>query len=551
MPKYNDITIGIYGIKDVNNLTHSTISHDHGIAIIENGKITHNLELERVDRCKHSSNMEDYIYNLLKEKKILNKDINIVFVDNILGRAFVNNSGNIRFEAPLIRKLREKIETGRIWWLNTNKKAFILNHELAHIGSCLPFFGHFKENSLLIHFDGGASMSNFSAWVFKNNKLQNVEYSWKLKWLSSLFNANALTFAIVNAKPKDLNSVPGKFMGFASYGRYNEDIEQWLIDNDFFNNIWGNKSLFFKSLKEKFNVNLSFFNQKDSFIQDIAKTIHHIFVRDSFKEFVRLQKTTNTDYLYYSGGSALNIVLNTKILNSNIFKEVFIPPCCNDSGLAIGAASFFEWSLKNKIDIHSPFLNNWNIEDYKCNYTKDTIRKISDFLANKKTVGVINGYAEVGPRALGNRSIICLASSKELANTVSMKLKKREWYRPVAPIMLEKNTKYFTGLNNINHLSKFMLLDFKILKNRRNELEGAVHSNGNARIQTIFNRQQNPFIYDLLSYLDDCFGIKALINTSFNTRGEPIVHTHNDAVKSAMSMGINILVSNGKIIELN
>lgn len=551
MSECNDITVGIYGIKDINNTNIATISHDHSISIIKNGNVIYNLELERLDRNKHSNSMEIWLYSLLKEKKLLNENINIIFVDNILGRSFINNLGNIRFEAPLIKTLQSNIETGRLWWLNTEKEAFVLNHELAHIGSCLPFFGDFKNNSLLIHFDGGASKSNFSAWIYSDNKLQNIEYHWKLKWLSSLFNANALTFALVNAKPSEQNSVPGKFMGFASYGKYNSNIEQWLIKNNFFENIWSNKNIFFTSLKDTFNINLTFFDQKNNFIQDIASTIHHIFVRESFKNFIKLQKETKTDYLYYSGGSALNIVLNTKIIEANIFKQVFIPPCCNDSGLSIGAASFFEWSIKRNINIHSPFLNNWNIEDYKLNYDIDTIKKVSEFIIAEKIIGISNGFGETGPRALGNRSLICLASSTKLRDTISIKFKKREWYRPVAPIMLERNTKYFTGLNKINHLSKFMLLDFKIKQEKRKEIEGAIHINGNARIQTIFDKEQNPFIYDLLNYLDERFNIKALINTSFNTKGEPIVHSKDDAIKSAKNMGLDILIFNGDIININ
>ena len=79
----------------------------------------------------------------------------------------------------------------------------MLNHELAHIYTCVPFFGRFNENSLLVHFDGGASLSNFSAWTYKSNDLKKVESHWDLKYLSSLFNANALSFAIIGAKEFD------------------------------------------------------------------------------------------------------------------------------------------------------------------------------------------------------------------------------------------------------------------------------------------------------------------------------------------------------------
>jgi carbamoyltransferase len=91
-----------------------------------------------------------------------------------------------------------------------------------------------------------------------------------------------------------------------------------------------------------------------------------------------------------------------------------------------------------------------------------------------------------------------------------------------------------------------MLLDFTVVPEKRKELEGAVHAGGTARFQTIFEKEENPFIYDLLSYLDHYFGVKALINTSFNTRGEPMVHTENDAIRAAEKMKLDGVVINGK-----
>lgn len=547
MTSESPFTIGIYGIQDINNSNIPTISHDHGICIMQDGKVLFNIQLERLNREKHSDAMPSLLYTLLKEKKLLNKKCELVFVDNVLGRSFINKEGNIRFEAPLSEVLHNSYEKGRLWWLDVSKKAFVLNHELAHIASCLPFYGSFKNNSILIHFDGGASMSNFSVWTYNNNGLKNLEWNWKLKRLSSLFNANALTFAMVKAKTFDLNSVPGKFMGFASYGTYNEDIEKWLEKHDFFENIWSKKQQFFKAVKEQFGIIINSIDQHNKVIQDIAATIHHIFVRDTFTEIKRLKELTKAEYLYYSGGSALNIVLNTKIVESDLFSKVFIPPCCNDSGLAIGAAAFFEWANNHKIDVTNTYLNNWNIEDYKTTYSQETLEQVADLIYAGKIIGICNEQAEVGPRALGNRSIISLALSKKLAEKVSMEHKKREWYRPVAPIMLEKNSKYFTGLDTIDHLSKFMLLDFNILNNKRKEIEGAVHVDGTSRIQTIASKQENSFMYDLLSLLDKKYGIKALINTSFNIKGEPIVHTINDALLSAKNMKLNAVVLNGTL----
>lgn len=540
-------TIGLYGIQDINNSNTPTISHDHGIAVMKNGKITLSSHLERLNRNKHSADMAGALYRLLKEKKLFSEKCNYVFVDNILGNSFINTEGNIRFEGPLNNKLNTHPEKGRFWLLDKPGDGYLINHELAHLGSCLPFYGNFIENSLLVHFDGGASLSNFSAWLYQNKELKPIEYNWDMKWLSSLYNANALVFAMVNARQIHLNSVPGKFMGFASFGTYSEEIEHWLRENNFFSSIWKTKRDFFNKVFDQFKISINNIDQQNSFIQNTAATIQYIFVRETLNKIKQLQKQFKPHYLYYSGGSALNILLNSKITEANLFKDVFIPPCCNDSGLALGAAAFFEWHRGNNIEVNNAYVNNWGIEDYTTNYNKQTIKEVAELLLNKKVIGICNGIAETGPRALGNRSIIGLASDKNLADKISMIHKQREWYRPVAPIMLEKNAKYFTKNNSIHHLSKYMLLDFKISNDKKDELEGAVHCDGTSRIQTIYSREENPFVYDLLNFLNDQYNIKALINTSFNIKGEPIVHTTDDAIKSATNMNLDAVVLNGKL----
>jgi carbamoyltransferase len=539
-------TLAIYGIQDRYDYEHPFYVHDHNLALMQNGGIGLFLQQERISRKKRDNSLHIHLKEILKDKKLIGKDYDLIFVDNVVGRSFIVQNGEVRFEAPLNQQLSTTLEKGKCWWFGEEKEAYVLNHELAHISTCLPFFGGFKDNSLLVHFDGGASLCNFSAATYKNKQLKWEEYNWNLKPYSTIFNANALVFAIIGAKLPEQNSVPGKFMGFAGLGTYRQEIAEWLTENHFFQDIWGQTSLFFKTAKEDFNVELKSFNQKDPFIQDIAATLQEIFIKKTIQELKRLQEKTGAKTLYYTGGSALNIVANTRIINSGIFKEVFIPPCTEDSGLALGAAAFAEWQKHSTVEIHSAYLNNWNIEKYKTSYSGNDISEIANQLINKKLIGICNNYGEAGPRALGNRSILALANSKSLSKKLSEDKKGREWYRPLAPIALEKNVKYFTGLPEINPLSKYMLLDFNVLPEHRKEITGALHVDGSARFQTIFNHSQNPFLFDLLTYLDKQHQIKALINTSFNAGGEPIVHSEQDALNAAKKMQLDGVVLNGK-----
>lgn len=538
-------TLGIYAIQDRLDTVYPQLSHDHNLAFMDNGVVQHFLQLERHTRIKRDNKLHIHLPDIIRKLQLVNRDMDVVFVDNMIGRAFISSSGEIRFEAPLTKRLTKSWEESRLWWFDRELNGYILNHELAHIFSCLPFFGEFKENSLLVHFDGGASMSNFSAWMYRMGKIIPVEHHWELKNLTALYNANALTFGIIGAKIQEQNSVPGKLMGYAALGTYNEDIEFWLRKNNWFENIWDKHSAFFEATKSDFNIQLQSFDQHNTFLQDVAATIQDVFMRETLLKIDDINSLSNCKNLYYTGGCALNINTNSAIVESGLFENIYIPPCTEDSGLALGAAAFGEWMKEGKIKTNTAYINNWNIDSNQFDYTPEEVAQTAQLLAEGEVIAVCNGFGEAGPRALGNRSLLALPT-KTMAKKVSVEMKQREWYRPVAPVMLEKNARYFTGLESIHPLSKFMLLDFPIPAEKQDEIAGVVHANGTARIQTIETRDDNPWLFDLLSLLDEQYNVKALINTSFNAQNEPIVHTQNDAYIAAKKMNIEHLVLNGK-----
>lgn len=543
-------TLAIYAIQDRNNSDTPYFVHDHGITLMHKGEVVKHLTLERISRRKHDNTLHQSLCQILKDEHLLAPDdFDLVFPDNVVGRAVVSSCGKIRFEAPLNHTLLPSVEQGRCWWLDHKRSAFAINHELAHVSSCLPFYGEFNQNSLLVHFDGGGSLSNFSAWHYHNKQLSNIEFHWEYKQLSSFFNANALVFGIIGAKYNQQNSVPGKMMGLASFGKYSKKIECWLVDNNYFANIWGKKTSFLNQAKATFGWKAHQLSPEDPFLHDIVATLQHIFIRELLTALKRLQQQTKSKYLYYTGGSALNIVANNAILESGLFQDVFIPPCTEDSGLSLGAAAFIEWKKHGKVNIHTPYLNNWQLPHVH-SVDLSEIKRIARVISEGKVIGICNGDGEVGPRALGNRSIVALANCKKIAHKVSVHHKGREWYRPVAPIMLYENAIYFTGLKAMHHLSDMMLLDFSILEDKKHEIEGVVHVDGTARIQTVRSDSQHPFMFQLLSHLHHQYHIKALINTSFNKRGEPIVHNAHDAMQSAKNMNLDGVVINGVLSML-
>jgi carbamoyltransferase len=539
-------TLAIYGIKERNQLKYPAFVHDHNICLMQDGKISQYLQLERYTRQKYDNRLDLYLEELIDKELIkLPNEFDLVSVNNFVGNAFISKNGHIRFESSIESQLGENLEPALAWYQCSKINAYNCPHELAHIASCMPFFGEFKDNSLLISFDGGSSLGNFSAFHFMNGKLNLLECNWDyLGHLSKFFNDNALNFKILNASRDEHCSVPGKLMGYASYGTYEKKIETWLRNNDYFKTYWENTNFILQSIKNTFGISITDFDNRKEFLQDIAATFQYIFERDFTQKIIQLQEQTCADYLYYAGGCALNIITNSKIVNKNIFNDIFIPPCCNDSGLSIGAASFLEWKKGNEIQINSPYLGNIGLnENFDTVISNQAIVQIAEILLSGGIVGICNGNAETGPRALGNRSLIALANSKEIAKKLSMEVKKREWYRPVAPIMLEQIAKKVTT-QPVHHLAKFMLLDFFIKKEFEEHLMGVIHANNTARIQTISEESDNPFMFKLLTYLYENHNVFALINTSFNAQGEPIVHTPENALQSARKMDLQGLVIN-------
>lgn len=544
-------TISLYGVQDINDTVYPYNVHDHSLVGFEKGTIVNFLQLERYTRHKYDNKLHRYIDQLLREEKwIIEPPFDMISVDHMVGRSFISGSGKIRSEGMLTENLQNVPEKGKGWWFNQPVQTYTLAHELAHIYSCLPFYGDFKDNSLLVHFDGGASKSNFSAWLWKNNTLCLLESHWQLKWLTDFFNANALTFSIVGGNVKNQNSVPGKLMGLAAYGCYDPLIESWLKKHDFFKDIWGHKQFFLEQVYRDWGITLNGISNREPFIQNIAATVQYIFERECLNVLERLKKQTEADYLYFTGGSALNIKLNTRIVNAQLFQDVYVPPCPNDTGLAVGAGACMEYHKHGGIHLHSPYLNNWGITDYVVDLDRVRIQRVAEWIAGGKVVGIMNGYGEIGPRALGNRSILAKADSEQLARKVSMEQKEREWYRPLAPVMLYHNALYFTQRQTIPWLSQYMLMEFAIPKEYQPEIEGAVHVDGTSRIQTVFTSGDNPFLYELLQILEIQYGIRALLNTSFNAKEEPIVHTRADARKTAHKMGLDAVVINGHFYPL-
>ena len=311
-------------------------------------------------------------------------------------------------------------------------------------------------------------------------------------------------------------------------------------------------------------------SKQQKYYADIAASLQFILedqILDMTKGLCQKKKSNN---ITYSGGVAYNGVVNEKIIRNSGFKNTYIIPPAGDNGGSIGCA--LDFYVKNNF---SKFKNNLNkfrlenvylgpeYEDNSCyeilkNYSFNFERLDNDKLSNrvvelllkKKVIGVFNSRSEFGPRALGNRSIIADPRTILMKNLINKSIKYREMFRPFAPIVLDNYaTKYFE-LEGFEHQQpyQFMLSVVKVKPKYINKLEAITHVDGTARVQ-ILKKSQSPLLYSIIKKFGDSTGVYALVNTSFNIRGEPIVCTPKNALDTFTWTDLDNLVLNNFIIH--
>ncbi len=261
-----------------------------------------------------------------------------------------------------------------------------------------------------------------------------------------------------------------------------------------------------------------------------------------------LHRATGSTMLCMAGGVALNCVMNSRVRAETPFKEIFIQPAAGDAGTALGAALWVSSQLgyPRPPSMAHAYLGPGYADDsieaelkrWKLGYRTvgNIVREVAGLLARQKIVGWFQGRMEFGPRALGARSILASPTDAEMTQRLN-RLKGREFFRPVAPVVLEEQMhRYFVGAATC----PFMLFTFDLIPEMRSIIPAAEHVDGTARIQTV-NESQSPRLYELLKAFGDLTGIYVLINTSFNTQREPIVCTPEDALRTFYASELDAL----------
>lgn len=291
---------------------------------------------------------------------------------------------------------------------------------------------------------------------------------------------------------------------------------------------------------------------------DVASSLQIVLEETVLKMVDWLHQQTGAENLAMAGGVALNCVMNARVRDRGPFKRVWIQPAAGDAGTSLGAALWIDgqergmskrsWQMEHAF--LGPAYAEQEIESFlrqaKLRYRRaaDLSAEVAELLMQNKVIGWFQGRMEFGPRALGARSILASPLDADMQQRLNQ-IKDREDFRPVAPVVLEEEAaNWFVD----GGVSPFMVFVYDVRPEKADKIPAVRHVDGTARIQTI-NRSQNPAYYDLLQAFAQRSGVPVLINTSFNTRGEPVVCSPRDAVESFCSTPLDVLAIGPFIVE--
>lgn len=276
----------------------------------------------------------------------------------------------------------------------------------------------------------------------------------------------------------------------------------------------------------------------------IEETLLHV-VRD-------LSKRHESRNLCLAGGVALNCVANARILSDTDYHSVWVPPFASDSGAPLGSALWHYHQTLGKPRtfqlthaFHGIGYSETEIAEvlrcaglgYERLTEQELVTRVSNDLAAGKIVGWFQGRAEVGPRALGNRSILADARAAGMKDKLNSRVKHRAWFRPFAPAILEERmTEFF----EIEQVDPFMTMAPRVRPDKASLIPAAVHFDGTARVQTV-SRNTNPLFYAVIENFAKLTNVPVILNTSFNHH-EPIVQSPHDAVLCYQHTEIDVLV---------
>ncbi len=550
--------------------------HDTTASIVTDGQLIIAIEEERLSRNKHTWSFPyQSIQKTMQTAQLAPADIDHIAVSI---QPSLNAGSRIIYGLRNITKaksfIRHELIGGRnkqkaFWgWYNATfpdsskrPQVHFVPHHLSHaIGSfnVCPY-----DKAAILSIDGAGEWATSFLGSAEGTQYETIKQSYFPHSLGSFYEAIT---QFCGFKP---NYDEGKTMGLAPLGDPDVFYEPMskLIDIDkeggihidlsyFSYQFWGHQRFSEKFVStfgkpgdgktfEQHHLNVAAAGQK--VLEDKILELCHI-----------LHNKTQSDYLVIAGGVALNSVANGRVVRESPFKDIYVMPAAGDNGTGIGASYYvYNNILGNKRNfVHlNPYIgtqySNEEIEPLlkecklQAEYHEDICGVTAKYLSDGSIIGWFQGQMEIGPRSLGNRSILADPTKPEMKDKINAEVKHREAYRPFAPsCTVEAKDEFFA----IDVEAPFMLKVCDVKPEAIDKLPAITHVDGSARLQTV-RKETNPRYHELLSKFGELSGAPVLLNTSFNIMGEPIVESPIQAIRCFFSTGLDILVIGNYLIK--
>lgn len=483
--------------------------HDSCATFADHRRVLLHLEAERVTRRKHVClNIEGMEQLILTGLSYIGSDVESI-------------------ETLLVARLNDPLQSqkrsvgGRVF------EVVSTNHHENHIGTILPAL---PGKALIVCADGGSEDGTTRLYLKSNDGqiqlLEDLDHT----PLTGRFYGT-LTQLVINADfMKAYAHYPGKTMGLAAYGHDDIALRAWISEHWRWFDVYYANPPDLTPLRTALGIIPDYSEPwKDRRRCDVARNGQQLWIEWFLDKLAPYSQVCRTIAL--TGGCALNVVLNSAIAESGLFDNVVVGPASSDSGQSLGALLWRDRSLAAT----GPFLGRGGTSLDSC-----PTQLVVDLLAGC-LVGWFEGRSEIGPRALGHRSILALPFPHQQRDRLN-KIKGREPYRPVAPmIRLHDLDRLFATRTQ----SPYMSFAPRALSTTQNLAPAIVHHDGTSRLQTI-TPNTHPALHAALDALDSAIGVPVLCNTSFNFDGEPMVDTPDDARRSFNNSGLDVLYIDGE-----
>jgi carbamoyltransferase len=542
-----------------------TVCQDNAAALLVDGELVGMVEEERLNRIKHAPRMapQKSIQWCLERAGVKLEDVDIiaigfdhpntVFLDNMRTKVkrFVKRQ-------TILRNAREEF---RYWrrhryhlaqldpYLKMRDKILFVRHHMAHAASSFYLSGF--DHASIISLDGSGGQDAGLIGTGRGNDIEVVQYVDRESSWGEFYErfTGALGF-----KP---HSDEGKVMGLAAYGDPQGQVFPFIRMSNGTEIPHYDREGFLKALKE-IRPREKGVSPINGYHENVAARLQYSLEQVVGRMAEVLHRRTGYTDLCMAGGTALNCSCNGKLLSLPWVKRIFVQPAAADCGTALGAAVYAHVKLtgqrpKTRFNhmYWGPEFSNAEIEKVlkqaKVPYRKvDRIgEETAKLIAQNKIVGWFQGRMEVGPRALGGRSIVANPTDPRMKDAVNNHVKFREPWRPFAPSILADCMEEYFGTK---HPSPFMILAFQAREEVKPKIPAALHVDGTGRPQTV-EKETNPRYWDLINEFRKISGVPVVLNTSFNVAGQPIVCTPKDAIGTFYICGLDALSIGDFIVE--